>query len=74
MITQRLGMGDAEPWTDPRFIERIAALQRHRLDTPVPPGVTVQVHDRSAVCTWPGTYAAAQALLAGPCPGRASAA
>jgi predicted ATPase len=51
VMTQRLGMGDAEPWTDPRFIERIAALQRHRLDTPVPPGVTVQVHDRSAVCT-----------------------
>lgn len=33
------------------FIQRIAALQRQRRQAPVPPGVTVQIHDRSAVCT-----------------------
>jgi len=47
----RLAAGDAEPWTDPMFIERIALLQRQRREEPVSPGTTTQVHDRSAVCT-----------------------
>jgi predicted ATPase len=42
---------EAEPWTDPTFIERIALLQRQRREEPVSPGATTQVHDRSAVCT-----------------------
>jgi predicted ATPase len=51
VMTERLALAEAEPWADPLFIDRIAALQRHRRQAPVRPGVTVQVHDRSAVCT-----------------------
>jgi predicted ATPase len=50
-MTARLALAEAEPWADPLFIDRIAALQRQRREAPVRPGVTVQVHDRSAVCT-----------------------
>jgi predicted ATPase len=46
-----LATGDTGPWTAPVFIERIAVVQRHRREEPVSPGATVQVHDRSAVCT-----------------------
>jgi len=31
-----LGRGDAEPWTDPLFIDRIVRLQQHRRAEPVP--------------------------------------
>ena len=51
VMTARLALDEAEPWADPLFIDRIAALQRQRREAPVGPGVTVQVHDRSAVCT-----------------------
>jgi predicted ATPase len=51
VMTARLAQHEAEPWADPVFIDRIAALQRQRREAPVRPGVTVQVHDRSAVCT-----------------------
>jgi predicted ATPase len=42
---------EAEPWADSLFIDRIAVLQRQRREAPAHPGATVQVHDRSAVCT-----------------------
>jgi predicted ATPase len=51
VMTERLALGDAEPWTDPLFIDRIAGLQRQRRAAPAGPGAAVQVHDRSAVCT-----------------------
>lgn len=51
VMAARLAAEDAEPWTDPVFIERIALLQRHRSKEPISPGATAQVHDRSAVCT-----------------------
>jgi predicted ATPase len=51
VMSARLALGEDEPWADPMFIERIAVLQRQRRDAPVCPGVTAQVHDRSAVCT-----------------------
>lgn len=51
VMAARLALGQAEPWADPLFIERIAALQRQRRAAPVAAGATVQVHDRSAVCT-----------------------
>lgn len=51
VVTARLALAEAEPWTDPLFIDRIAVLQRQRRAAPVSPGATVQVHDRSAVCT-----------------------
>ncbi len=50
VVASRLALEGAEHWADPLFIERIAALQRQRRQAPAP-GVTVQVHDRSAVCT-----------------------
>jgi predicted ATPase len=49
--TAALARGEAEPWTDPLFIDKIVRLQRHRRAEPVPAGVSAQVHDRSAVCT-----------------------
>jgi predicted ATPase len=51
VMAERLALGEDEPWADPMFIERIAALHRQRRNAPVRPGVTAQVHDRSAVCT-----------------------
>lgn len=51
VMAARLALGQAEPWADPRFIDRIAGLQRQRRAAPVCPDATVQVHDRSAVCT-----------------------
>jgi predicted ATPase len=51
VMAARLVLGQAEPWADPRFIDRIAGLQRRRRAAPVSPGATVQIHDRSAVCT-----------------------
>jgi predicted ATPase len=51
VVTEWLALAGAEHWADPLFIDRIAALQRQRREAPVRPGVTVQVHDRSAVCT-----------------------
>jgi predicted ATPase len=49
--TAALARGEAEPWTDPLFIDRIVRLQHLRLAEPVPAGAAAQVHDRSAVCT-----------------------
>jgi predicted ATPase len=43
--------GDTEPWRDHSFPDRIAEVQRHRQQEPAGPGVTVQVYDRSPVCT-----------------------
>lgn len=51
VMTALLAEEKAEPWADPVFIDRIAALQRQRREASVRRGVTVQVHDRSAVCT-----------------------
>jgi predicted ATPase len=51
VMTARLALEEAEPWADPLFIDRIAGLQRERREAPVGPGASVQVHDRSAVCT-----------------------
>ena len=51
VVAARLALEEAEHWADPVFIDRIAVLQRQRRQAPVRPGVTVQVHDRSAVCT-----------------------
>jgi len=51
VMAARLALAEAEPLADPRFIDRIAVLQRQRRAAPVGPGATVQVHDRSAVCT-----------------------
>src|SRR4051794_41026177 len=50
VIALRQALGEAEPWRDPAFIDRIVALQRQRqLTTARPDGVTF--FDRSPVCT-----------------------
>ena len=42
-IDERLG--------GPDFVDDIVALQRRRQEAPVAPGVTVQIYDRSPICT-----------------------
>jgi predicted ATPase len=49
VIARRQAKG--EPWQGPSFIDDTVALQRRRQEAPVPPGVTVQLFDRSPVCT-----------------------
>jgi predicted ATPase len=43
--------GREEPWQDGSFINEITHLQRERQQQPVPPATTVQVFDRSPICT-----------------------
>ena len=51
VIAAEHARGNAEPWRDPQFPDKIARLQRARLNEPAPAGARAQVHDRSAVCT-----------------------
>jgi predicted ATPase len=44
-------LGSAEAWREPEFIDAITALQRERQERPAPPASTVQVFDRSPICT-----------------------
>jgi predicted ATPase len=43
--------GVAEPWTEPAFVDAVAALQRQRLLRASQEADDVQFHDRSAVCS-----------------------
>ncbi len=43
--------GVDEPWLDPTFLDDIIAEQRRRQLVPVADGVSVQVFDRSPLCT-----------------------
>jgi predicted ATPase len=51
VIAAHQAQGTREPWGDPPFIGAIVRLQSHRQHEPVREGATVQVHDRSVVCT-----------------------
>jgi predicted ATPase len=51
VIAAHQAQGHREPWGDPPFIDAIVQLQSHRQHEPVREGATVQVHDRSVVCT-----------------------
>ena len=51
VIAAEHAAGNAEPWRDPLFTEKIASLQRARREAQAPPGALAQVHDRSAICT-----------------------
>jgi predicted ATPase len=51
VIAAEHARGNAEPWRDLGFTAAIARLQAERLTEPVRNGTTVQVHDRSVVCT-----------------------
>ena len=50
-IAAHRARGNHEPWEDPLFIDEIVRLQTHRQHGRVRRGATVQVHDRSVVCT-----------------------
>ena len=50
-IAAHHAQGHREPWEDPLFIDEIVQLQGHRECGRVRTGATVQVHDRSVVCT-----------------------
>lgn len=51
VIEREQARGEAEPWTRDEFIDQIVALQCRRQTRPVPPGTTVQIYDRSPICT-----------------------
>lgn len=51
VIALHQAVGVAEPWTDMAFTDAIADLQHRRRMRAPPPGVEVQFHDRSAICT-----------------------
>jgi len=51
VIERQLALGRDAHGHDPDFVDRIVALQRHRLDEPTADGAAVQVHDRSVLCT-----------------------
>ncbi|MEV4508186.1 AAA family ATPase [Dactylosporangium sp. NPDC049525] len=44
-------LGSDEAWSEPGFIDAITLLQRERQEQPAPPATTVQVFDRSPICT-----------------------
>ncbi len=50
-IAAHHALGNREPWEDRLFIDEIVRLQAHRQHGRVRHGATVQVHDRSVVCT-----------------------
>ncbi|WP_028649200.1 AAA family ATPase [Nocardiopsis sp. CNT312] len=52
VIALARAQGRPEPWTDASFPGEVCALQRRRLARAVAPGVSVQIHDRSPVCTY----------------------
>jgi predicted ATPase len=51
VIAAHQAQGNPEPWGDPPFIDAIVQLQSRRQHEPVREGATVQMHDRSVVCT-----------------------
>jgi predicted ATPase len=51
VIAELHAQGEDEAWKRGDFTDRIVALQRKRQEAPVPPGATVQIFDRSPLCT-----------------------
>ena len=51
VITREQRKGREEAWRSPDFLDAITRLQRRRQQLPVPPAATVQVFDRSPICT-----------------------
>jgi len=51
VIARDQASGSAEPWRDADFLTKIALLQHERQQLPAPAGSTVQVFDRSPICT-----------------------
>lgn len=51
VITREHALGRDEPWRDAGFLDAITRLQRERQECPPPPSATVQLFDRSPICT-----------------------
>ncbi|MEU3225613.1 AAA family ATPase [Streptomyces sp. NPDC006976] len=51
VITREQAEGDAEPWTQAAFVEKVVALQRRRQMQSAASDVTLQIYDRSPICT-----------------------
>jgi predicted ATPase len=51
VIAREQASGSAEPWHDADFLDKIALLQHERRQLQAPTGATVQVFDRSPICT-----------------------
>jgi predicted ATPase len=51
VIARGQAEGDAEPWTRADFIEEVVALQHRRQTQSTERDVTVQIYDRSPICT-----------------------
>jgi predicted ATPase len=51
LIARVHAAGRAEPWRDRDFADAIARLQRDRQQQPAPAGSTIQLYDRSQICT-----------------------
>jgi predicted ATPase len=51
VITLGQAQGDAEPWTQATFIDQIVGLQRHRQTQAAAASASVQLYDRSPICT-----------------------
>ena len=57
VISRERARGRTELWQHEDFIDRIVRLQRRRQTRPTRPGVSVQIYDRSPICTHAlGTY------------------
>jgi predicted ATPase len=52
VIADEQALGRDEPWRDAGFIDAITLLQRERQEQPALPATTVQVFDRSPICTF----------------------
>lgn len=52
VIALEQARGDAEPWSQPSFIDNVVAMQRQRQTQPAAAATNVQVYDRSPICTY----------------------
>ena len=51
VIALEQAQGNDQPWNEPQFADKIVELQRSRQRQPVAAGTSVQIYDRSPVCT-----------------------
>jgi predicted ATPase len=51
VIASEQERGEAEPWTHASFIDKIVALQRQRQTQTAAAATTIQIYDRSPICT-----------------------
>lgn len=52
VITKEQALGNLEPWTSPKFIDEIVALQKKRLLVSNDQDQNTQFYDRSPICTY----------------------